>query len=190
MSALPRKRTCAVQQLMSALGQPRTSRRLFDSPRQPEAGRPNASTASSSASSRPASSVPFGPAAGLGVGIVGSRLLLRRLLGLGDRLLLRRPLYLGLGLGGRLLLRRRLLLPFLGLEAVTAGAGIVLGELLLRRVWFDQRRVCDCCQANRMCLQRQSNQTGRSKEHVADERFHRCLLFNGTYYSRARWRLG
>src|SRR5262245_57345159 len=173
---------------MSALGQQRTSRRLFDSPRQPEAGRPIASTASSSASSRPASSVPFGPAAGLGVGIVGSRLLLRRLLGLGDRLLLRRPLYLGLW--GRLLLRRRLLLPFLGLEAVTAGAGIVLGELLLRRVWFDQRRVCDCCQANRMCLQRQSNQTGRSKEHVADERFHRCLLFNGTYYSRARWRLG
>ena len=36
----------------------------------------------------------------------------------------------------------------------------------------DQRRARDCRLANRMCRQRQSNETGRSKERVADELFH------------------
>jgi len=59
------------------------------------------------------------------------------------------------------------------LEADTAGAGIVgtLGQLL-RRVRFELRCVRDRRRAGRMCRQRQSNETGRSKERVANEHFH------------------
>src|SRR4029077_16176559 len=76
----------------------------------------------------------------------------------------------GAGIVGTL---RQLLLLLALLEADTAGAGIVgtLGQLL-RRVRFELRRVGDRRRASRMCRQRQSNETGRSKERVADEHFH------------------